>query len=88
MVYSFTVYMTTACNFKCSYCYENYKNNCQLNEESLKETLDFIFSYGENEKISLDFLGGEPLLKQELIYQSIDYIKTYYPTASEAAEKN
>lgn len=79
MVYSFTVYMTTACNFKCSYCYENYKNNCQLNEESLKETLDFIFSYGENEKISLDFLGGEPLLKKELIYQSIDYIKTYYP---------
>ena len=71
--------MTTACNFKCSYCYEDYNNSYQLNEESLRETLNFIFNYGENEKISLDFLGGEPLLKKELIYKCIDYIKTYHP---------
>lgn len=71
--------MTTACNFRCSYCYEDYENKCQLNEKSLRETLDFIFNYGKSEKISLNFFGGEPLLEKELIYQSIDYIKTHYP---------
>lgn len=78
-MYSFTIYMTTACNFRCSYCYEDFKENSQLNEKSLRETLDFIFNYGENEKISLVFLGGEPLLNKEMIYQSIDYINKYYP---------
>ncbi len=25
-MYNFTLYMTTDCNFKCQYCYEDYHN--------------------------------------------------------------
>lgn len=26
-MYNFTLYMTTDCNFKCQYCYEDYHNH-------------------------------------------------------------
>ena len=78
-MYNFTLYMTTDCNFKCQYCYENYHNHCQLNDKTLVESLEFIMNYGEREKVFLDFLGGEPLLKKNLIYQAVEYIKVNYP---------
>ena len=59
---NFTLYMTTNCNFKCKYCYEDYHDHYQLNEQRLVEALEFIMNYGEKGKVSLDFLGGEPLL--------------------------
>lgn len=75
---NFTLYMTTNCNFKCKYCYEDYHDHYQLNEQRLVEALEFIMNYGEKGKVSLDFLGGEPLLKKDLIYQAVEYIKTHY----------
>lgn len=78
-MYNFTIYMTTDCNFRCRYCYEDYKNHYQLNEKTLIETLEFMMNYGNKSKILLDFLGGEPLLKKDLIYKAVEYIKTNYP---------
>ena len=71
--------MTTECNFKCKYCYEEYYNHHQLNEKSLVESLEFIMNYGDKGRVLIDFLGGEPLLKKDLIYRTIEYIKSYYP---------
>ncbi len=78
-MYNFTLYMTTDCNFKCQYCYEDYHNHYQLNEQTLVECLNFIMNYGNKEKVSIDFLGGEPLLKKDLIYQAVKYMKTNDP---------
>lgn len=78
-MYNFTLYMTTDCNFKCQYCYEDYHNHYQLNDKTLVEALEFIMTYGEKGKVLLDFLGGEPLIKKNLIYQAVKYIKAYYP---------
>lgn len=75
---SYTIYLTTDCNFQCSYCYENYSQHIYLNKEKLVQTLDFIFRYDKSEKIMLTFMGGEPLLKKILIYQAVDYIKYHY----------
>ena len=36
-------------------------------------------NYGDRGKVLIDFLGGEPLLKKELIYQAVAYIKDNYP---------
>ena len=78
-MYNFTLYMTTDCNFKCQYCYEDYHNHYQLNEKTLVDSLEFIMNYGDKGKVLIDFLGGEPLLKKNLIYQAVDYIKNFYP---------
>lgn len=78
-MYNFTLYLTTDCNFKCSYCYEDYKDHLSLNEKTLVKSLEFIMNYGDRGKILLDFLGGEPLLKMNLIYKAVDYIKQHYP---------
>lgn len=43
-MYNFTLYMTTDCNFKCQYCYEDYHNHYQLNEKTL---VDFFGVYDE-----------------------------------------
>ena len=71
--------MTTDCNFKCQYCYEDYHNHYQLNEKTLVDSLEFMMNYGDRGKVLIDFLGGEPLLKKELIYQAVAYIKDNYP---------
>ena len=78
-MYNFTLYMTTACNFKCKYCYEDYQDNYQLDENSLIKTLEFMMNYGDKGKVLIDFLGGEPLLKKDLIYQAVQYIQGNYP---------
>ena len=78
-MYNFTLYMTTDCNFKCQYCYEDYHNHYQLNEKTLVDSLEFMMNYGDRGKVLIDFLGGEPLLKKDLSYKTVAYIKDNYP---------
>lgn len=54
-MYSFTLYMTTDCNFKCQYCYEDYHNHYQLNEKKLVDSLEFMMNYGNKGKVLIDF---------------------------------
>lgn len=82
-MFSFTLYITTDCNLKCQYCYEDYHNHYQLNEKTLVDSLEFIMNYGDRGKVLIDFLGGEPLLKKNLIYQAVSYIKNNYPEIDE-----
>lgn len=49
-MYNFTLYMTTDCNFKCQYCYEDYHNHYQLNEKTLVDSLEFMMNYGDRGK--------------------------------------
>ena len=57
-MYNFTLYMTTDCNFKCQYCYEDYHNHYQLNEKTLVDSLEFMMNYGDRGKVLIDFLIG------------------------------
>lgn len=50
-MYSFTLYITTDCNFKCQYCYEDYHNHYQLNEKTLVDSLEFMMNYGDRGKV-------------------------------------
>lgn len=38
-----------------------------------------MMNYGDKGKVLIDFLGGEPLLKKDLIYQAVQYIQGNYP---------
>lgn len=72
---NYRLYLTENCNLKCKYCYEKNKTTNEINFESIKSIIDYEIK--QNNKNSLiNFYGGEPLLRKDLIYKTIDYIKS------------
>lgn len=72
---NYVLYLTENCNLRCKYCYEKNKTSNEINFETIKSIIDYEIN--QNNKTSLiNFYGGEPLLKKDLIYKTIDYIKS------------
>lgn len=70
------IYLTHACNLKCTYCYEGHKKgNEYINLNLIDNVIDYILSINEDEDISISFLGGEPLLNMRWLYKFIDQIE-------------
>ena len=74
----YTIYLTTNCNFQCKYCYENFANREEISEEKLIETIDWIYQSDSSRKVSITFMGGEPLIKENLIKKAVEYIYDKY----------
>lgn len=71
---NYTLHLTDNCNLNCKYCYEN-KKCAELSIEDIKSIIDYEIS--NNSKIcNIVFYGGEPLLKKDVIYDVIEYIKS------------
>ena len=75
---SITFIVTEDCNLRCKYCYITHKaSNRKMSYEVAKKFIDYILN--ENikyqEAVTLDFIGGEPLLEAELIDKICDYFK-------------
>jgi len=77
----FTIYLTLKCNFMCHYCYEKYNNFYDENKvtDMSIEMLDSVLNYiinntNDNEVVMIGFLGGEPLLKSELIVYTVKFL--------------
>ena len=78
-----TFQVTEACNLKCSYCYQINKSPAELDFETAKEFIELILSDDtirnsyinkfNTDFVILDFIGGEPLLKIDLIDKIVDY---------------
>jgi uncharacterized protein len=70
------IVLTLRCNLKCSYCHASVlpteKQGKDIDEVTLKKTIDFIFQ-SPADKITIEFQGGEPLLRFDLIKKAIDY---------------
>lgn len=75
----FIIWVTTACNFNCSYCYEgNNKKALFMSESTADKTVDFIVKKCEEEKIvrcNIVFHGGEPTLNMKAIKSICKSIK-------------
>lgn len=78
------IVVTKRCNHKCLYCHaaaENVgKDNYDMDEETAKKTVDFIFQ-SQSDSITIEFQGGEPLLNFEIIKYITEYAKeknTFY----------
>lgn len=62
--------VTESCNMACTYCYQHNKSFHHMDWETAKTAIDMIFETVSPDKYStliFDFIGGEPLLKIDLI---------------------
>ena len=70
----YTIHLTQKCNLKCKYCYQNKKE-----QEILFKDIQLLIDNeirNRSKHTFITFYGGEPLLKKDLIYDTINYIKS------------
>ena len=75
---NYTIHLTENCNLRCKYCYEANYYNKQENEidfENIKSIIDREAETNAGNCV-ITFYGGEPLLKKNLIYKTIDYVNS------------
>ena len=86
-----TFVVTDSCNLQCKYCYETHKGKRFMSFDTAKRIVDYLFEmYDKDEPngfinknttaLVLEFIGGEPLLAADLIYETCDY---FWKTALE-----
>jgi uncharacterized protein len=93
----FIMVPTLRCNMSCVYCHAQAKSasagKYDMSEEVLYKAVDFFFSVprGQRQEISIEFQGGEPLLRYDLVQKAMDYanqkagaegLKTHYVIVS------
>jgi len=71
---NYIIHLTQKCNLRCKYCYENKKDR-EISFEKVQKLIDNEIKEKRND-VFLTFYGGEPLLRKDLIYDIIDYIKS------------
>lgn len=79
MVRKLALVLTSSCNMRCKYCYANY--GMYDYEEAADMTTDKLYCilsyFVKNFKgiSAIQFFGGEPTLKEELIFETVDYFE-------------
>jgi uncharacterized protein len=65
--------LTGGCNFDCSYCYDYdaKRFKARLDFERIKEIISFLLT--KREKLGIVFHGGEPLLRFNLVQETVEY---------------
>ncbi|MCF7919094.1 MAG: radical SAM protein [Candidatus Cloacimonetes bacterium] len=69
-----TLHLTSSCNMNCSYCYNNgdeYQDDMTF--EIARQAIDYAINQTASQIMNITFVGGEPLLKKELIKQIVEY---------------
>lgn len=65
--------VTNRCNLQCTYCYEALKNNRSMSLETAKEILQKEFAANRGNELQIDFHGGEPLFRFDLIKEACEW---------------
>jgi len=72
------IVVTLRCNMNCIYCHASSKpvdkKEFDMDKETAKKTVDFIFQTPSND-ITIEFQGGEPLLNWDVVKYIIDYVQ-------------
>lgn len=69
----YTIHLTEKCNLNCTYCYEK-RSNKEIDFENIKKLIDSEIE--KEDKLTIYFYGGEPLLKKDIIRKTISYVDT------------
>lgn len=72
--------LTGACNLRCKYCIYNdyYEGNRAFNTDNIdfetaKKGMDYVYQHRNPEHLSITFYGGEPLVNYDVMKQCMDY---------------
>ncbi|MBQ7455389.1 MAG: radical SAM protein [Clostridia bacterium] len=63
----YTILPTTACNARCVYCFEEGMKPVTMTPEVVEQTIRFIADASKGNDVSLNWFGGEPLMRPEII---------------------
>ncbi|HXP63341.1 MAG TPA: radical SAM protein [Dongiaceae bacterium] len=76
-VHNLDLDVTEACNLACIYCFKWQKKPVHMDEATAKSAIDWLFeaSGGFREEMKVNFMGGEPLLRFDLIRKIVPYGK-------------
>lgn len=76
---TFRILVTTCCNARCSYCYEEGIKTSSMTIETAHKVIEFIKSRTINTKrVNIQWFGGEPTLNPEVMYYITSELKKYY----------
>lgn len=64
---AYTILPTLGCNARCVYCIQEGLKPVGMNAETVEDTLRFILSDCGGKEITLNWFGGEPLLREDVI---------------------
>ena len=75
-VFYATLCVTHRCNLDCTYCYQNHDNNSEMSFDTGKEVVNKILKDHTKgfTSIEISFIGGEPLIRFDLIKQIYEYV--------------
>ena len=65
----YTILTTTGCNARCFYCYEKGTKPVTMTAETADKVVRYIVKHRGDEKVSLKWFGGEPLVNARVIDQ-------------------
>lgn len=70
--------ITNNCNLRCIYCYrENNSSKKDMEFKTAKNAIDYILK--SDDRLKIQFTGGEPLLNFKLIEKVVNYCNDQYP---------
>ena len=72
---NYIIHLTDKCNMNCKYCYEHKKDK-EISFDNIKKLVDNIVENDTSKSTVLSFYGGEPLLKFEMIKDTIEYVNS------------
>jgi uncharacterized protein len=76
-ILNLTIAPTSACNFKCFYCYENGISQKTMDDSIIEKLIDFVLEKSKRTQNNVDitWYGGEPLLAIEKIIKILNGLK-------------
>lgn len=75
----YSIWTTTYCNLKCTYCYEGQeKNRIYMDRKTADQVIEFIKNDFDDEELIINFHGGEPFLNFEIIRYMVEKIEQQF----------
>ena len=68
-VNTYIILTTTGCNARCFYCYEKGTKPVTMTTETASKVVRYIMAHRGNEKVHINWFGGEPLVNAKVIDQ-------------------